>query len=191
MFLSDGIRHGYGIFSVFLLISLLLFFLAIQTEKGRYLWDKSKLHFPIFGPLLSKGVLSQFSRTLSILSKSGLPIIQSIKIISDSISNVYIEKKIQESTYKIQRGATITEAFNESEIFPELMVQMISSGEESGTLVTMLSKIADFYQQQIDTTIAAFSSIIEPFLIVIIGVLVGSFAIAIFLPIFKMGGVIR
>ena len=124
----------------------------------------------------------------SILLKSGLPIIQSLKIIGESTPNSYLNKKIEECSLKIQRGATISEAFSESKIFPDLMLQMISSGEESGTLFAMLSKVADFYQQQVSTTIATLTSVIEPVLIVLIGLIVGSIAISVFLPIFKMGG---
>ena len=114
--------------------------------------------------------------------------IQSLKIISESIPNAYIEKKVEECSIKIQKGATISEAFSEGKFFPELMLQMVSSGEESGTLFAMLSKVADFYQQQTSTTVAALTSVLEPVLIVVLGLIIGSIALSIFLPIFKMGG---
>jgi len=191
MNISTSIQHGY-LFYVIIFFGLWLFLcILLQTNRGQFLWDKMKLRIPIFGTLIFKGIFIQFSRTLSILLKSGLPIIQSIKIVSESISNTYIEKKIEACSLKIQRGATISEAFSESKIFPELMIQMISSGEESGTLSSMLAKIADFYQEQIDTAVATLSSLIEPIMIVVIGLIVGSMAISIFLPIFKMGGAIH
>ena len=191
MNISTSLQHGY-LWYVIIFFGLWVFlWIALQTQRGRYTWDKMKLRMPIIGSLIIKGIFIQFSRTLSILLKSGLPIIQSIKIISESISNTYIEKKIETCSLKIQRGATISEAFGESKIFPELMLQMVSSGEESGTLASMLSKIADFYQEQIDTAVATLSSLIEPIMIVVIGLIVGSMAISIFLPIFKMGGAIH
>lgn len=189
--ISQSLRQGFLFYILGLFGFWLLFWLILQTPQGKYNWDRMKLKIPVIGPLLLKGVFAQFSRTLSILSKSGLPIIQSIKIVSDSISNTFIEKKMEECSLKIQKGATISEAFAESKVFPELMLQMISSGEESGTLVTMLAKIGDFYQQQIDATVSSLTSLIEPFLIILVGLMVGSIAISVFLPIFKMGGVIR
>ena len=188
MNISTSIQHGYLLYVIIFFGLSLFLWILLQTNRGQYFWDKMKLRIPIFGTLIFKGIFIQFSRTLSILVKSGLPIIQSIKIVSESISNTYIEKKIEACSLKIQRGATISEAFSESKIFPELMIQMISSGEESGTLSSMLAKIADFYQEQIDTAVATLSSLIEPILIVVIGLIVGSMAISIFLPIFKMGG---
>ncbi|MCL6582588.1 MAG: type II secretion system F family protein [bacterium] len=188
MKISTTIRYGYywyliGFFSLWVLWGLIL-----QTSWGRYTWDRLKLRIPIIGPIILKGIFTQFSRTLSILLKSGLPVIQSLRIISESTPNAYIKKKVEECAIKIQKGATISEAFAEGEVFPELMLQMISSGEESGTLFAMLAKVADFYQQQVSTTVATLTSIIEPVLIVIMGLIIGSIAISVFLPIFKMGG---
>ncbi len=191
MNISTSIQHGYLFYVIIFFVLWLFLCILLQTNRGQFLWDKMKLRIPIFGTLIFKGIFIQFSRTLSILLKSGLPIIQSIKIVSESISNTYIEKKIEACSLKIQRGATISEAFSESKIFPELMIQMISSGEESGTLSSMLAKIADFYQEQIDTAVATLGSLIEPIMIVVIGLIVGSMAISVFLPIFQMGGAIH
>ncbi|MEW6379038.1 MAG: type II secretion system F family protein [bacterium] len=188
MNISTTIKYGYhwyliGFFSLWAVWGLIL-----QTSWGRNTWDRMKLRIPIIGPIQVKGIFTQFSRTLSILLKSGLPIIQSLRIISESTPNSYIKKKVEECSVKIQKGATISEAFSEGKVFPELMLQMISSGEESGTLFAMLSKVADFYQQQVNTTVATLTSIIEPVLIIVMGLIIGSIAISVFLPIFKMGG---
>jgi type IV pilus assembly protein PilC len=186
--ISNTVQHGYMWYLGLFLGAWLSFLIILQTKSGRYTWDRIKLRFPIVGPIMVKGIFTQFSRTLSILLKSGLPIIQSLRIISESIPNVYIEKKVEECSIKIQKGATISEAFSEEKVFPQLMLQMIASGEESGTLFAMLSKVADFYQQQVSTTVATLTSILEPVLIVILGLIIGSIAISIFLPIFRMGG---
>lgn len=188
MGISNSVQHGYPWYIGFFFGVWASFWIILQTTNGRYTWDRIKLRIPIVGPIMVKGVFTQFSRTLSILLKSGLPIIQSLKIISESIPNVYIEKKVEECSIKIQKGATISEAFSEGKVFPELMLQMISSGEESGTLFAMLSKVADFYQQQVSTTVATLTSVLEPVLIVVLGLIIGSIAISIFLPIFKLGG---
>ncbi|MEW5803987.1 MAG: type II secretion system F family protein [bacterium] len=188
MNISNMVQHGYGWFIAGFIGFWLLSWIILQTSQGRYTWDRIKLRIPILGPIMVKSIFTQFSRTLSILLKSGLPVIQSLKIISESTPNVFIEKKVEECSIKIQRGATISEAFSEGSVFPELMLQMITSGEESGTLFAMLSKVADFYQQQVSTTVAALTSILEPVLIVTLGLIIGSIAISIFLPIFRMGG---
>jgi type IV pilus assembly protein PilC len=188
MGISNTVQHGYIWYLFFFFGAWALFWIILQTTSGKYTWDRIKLQFPIVGPIMVKSIFTQFSRTLSILLKSGLPIIQSLKIISESIPNVYIEKKVEECSIKIQKGATISEAFSDEKVFPQLMLQMISSGEESGTLYAMLSKVADFYQQQVSTTVATLTSILEPVLIVVLGLIIGSIAISIFLPIFKMGG---
>ncbi|MGA1843470.1 MAG: type II secretion system F family protein [bacterium] len=165
-------------------------YLLLQTRRIRIWWDKTKLRFPIIGPILLKGTLSKFAKTLSVLLHSGMPIIQSIQIVSDSVGNQYLKEVLDVSTVDIQKGASVSQAFSGSGAFPDLIIQMISTGEESGTLNIMLEKTADFYQQQVSSSVSALTSIIEPLLIIVIGVIVAFIAISIFLPIFKMGGVL-
>ncbi|MGA1796451.1 MAG: type II secretion system F family protein [bacterium] len=165
-------------------------YLLLQTRRMQVWWDKTKLRFPVIGPILLKGTLSKFAKTLSVLLHSGMPIIQSIQIVSDSVGNRYLKEVLDVSTVDIQKGASVSQAFSGSNAFPDLIIQMISTGEESGTLHIMLEKTADFYQQQVSSSVSALTSIIEPLLIIIIGVIVAFIAISIFLPIFKMGGVL-
>jgi len=171
-----------GVFAVFL-----LGYLLSKTERFGLWWDRIKLGFPIFGPLILKGMLAKFTKTLSVLLQSGTPIIQSIQIVSNSVGNRYVKNVLEDCTIEIQKGASISEALSESRAFPDLLIQMVSSGEESGTLHVMLGKTSDFYQQQVSSTVAALTSIIEPVLIIIIGSVVAFVAFSIFLPIFKMG----
>ncbi|MGA1790705.1 MAG: type II secretion system F family protein [bacterium] len=167
---------------------IFLSYALLQTKRMRYLWDKMKLRMPIFGSLIIKGTLTKFTKTLSVLLHSGMPIIQSIEIVSNSVDNLYLKAMLDRCIIDIQKGASVSQAFSESRAFPDLLIQMISSGEESGTLHIMLGKTSDFYQQQVSSSVSALTSIIEPILIIIIGSVVAFIAISIFLPIFRMGG---
>jgi type IV pilus assembly protein PilC len=168
-------------------VILILSYSSLQTKKIGFFWDKTKLHLPVFGPLIIKGILAKFTKTLSVLLQSGMPIIQSIQIISNSVGNRYLKEVLDKCSVDIQKGASISQALLESHAFPDLLIQMVSSGEESGTLHVMLGKTSDFYQQQVSSTVASLTSIIEPILIIIIGSVVAFIALSIFLPIFKMG----
>lgn len=185
---SEIIRQHFILAIIALMTLFLIGFVSFQTEKIAFLWDKIKLKIPIFGPLIIKSILAKFTKTLSVLLHSGMPIIQSIQIGSKSVGNLYLQYILQNCTIDIQKGASISQAFSRSGAFPDLLVQMISSGEESGTLHVMLDKTSYFYQQQVNSTVTALTSIIEPILIIIIGTIVAFISISIFLPIFKMGG---
>lgn len=174
------------IIATFIVIFILSYF-SLQIKKIEFLWDKTKLHLPVFGPLIIKGTLAKFTKTLSVLLQSGMPIIQSIQIVSNSVGNQYLKDVLDKCSVDIQKGASISQALSESHAFPDLLIQMVSSGEESGTLYLMLGKTSDFYQQQVSSTVASLTSIIEPILIIIIGSIVAFIALSIFLPIFKMG----
>lgn len=187
---SNLLRQHFILIILSLVALFACSYLLLQTKQMRVWWDKTKLRFPIIGPILLKGTLSKFSKTLSVLLHSGMPIIQSIQIVSDSVGNRYLKEVLDVSTVDIQKGASVSQAFSGSRAFPDLIIQMISTGEESGTLHIMLEKTSDFYQQQVSSSVSALTSIIEPLLIIIIGVIVAFIAISIFLPIFKMGGVL-
>jgi type IV pilus assembly protein PilC len=182
------LRHHFVLLILVFAAFFSFAYLSLQTKGMRLWWDKTKLRFPIIGPILLKGTLSKFAKTLSVLLHSGMPIIQSIQIVSDSVGNRYLKQTLDASTVDIQKGASVSQAFSGSRAFPDLLIQMISTGEEAGSLHVMLEKTADFYQQQVSSSVAALTSIIEPLLIIFIGLVVGFIAISIFLPIFKMGG---
>lgn len=184
---SQLIRQNFFAMIFLSLMILFLLYLCFQTERIEFLWDRAKLRIPIFGPLVLKSIFAKFCKTLSVLLQSGLPIIQSIQIASNTLNNRYLQHVLEKCNLSIQKGASISEAFAESSAFPDLLIQMVSSGEESGTLHIMLEKTSNFYQQQVNSTVNALTSIIEPILIIIIGVIVAGIAIAVFLPIFKMG----
>lgn len=186
--ISSTIRE-YGLF--FLLaavVAAIASALILRSTGGRYLFDQYKLKFPLFGPLLRKYALVKFTRTLGVLINSGVPILASLDLVAETAGNRFLERAIRQASTAIERGSSFAESMGErKEVFPEMVVQMASTGEESGALDRMLAKVSNFYEQQIESTVAALTSLLEPVLIVLIGGVIGSILLSIFLPIFKMG----
>ena len=152
--------------------------------------DDFSLRVPIFGPLLRKVAVAKFARTFGTMVSSGVPILEALEIVARSAGNKVIEKAIIKARSSISQGKTIAEPLSESKVFPVMVTQMIQVGESSGELDTMLGKIADFYDDDIDAAVSTLTSMLEPILMVILGGLVGGLVIAMYLPIFKMAAVI-
>ncbi len=190
LIISDFVRK-YFVYAVAGFI-LFIFLLAryIKTEKGRYIFDNLLLNMPIFGPLFRKFSISKFSRTLSTLVRSGVPILTSMDIVGKTCGNKVLEKAIAQAAKAIKNGKSIAEPLSESKVLPPMAVRMISVGEQTGELEKMLSKIADFYDEQVDAAVGSLISIIEPVIILFLGVVVGGIVLAIFLPIFKITEII-
>lgn len=163
----------------------------IRTERGKFMYDNFMMRVIIFGQLIKKVAIARFARTLSILITSGVELIQSLKITGKASGNKVIEKAMDKVAQKIAGGETLTKPLQEVGIFPPLVVHLISVGEESGRLGDMLTKIADFYDDEVDTAVATLSSILEPVMIVIIGIFVGGILISMYLPIFGLAGTIK
>jgi type IV pilus assembly protein PilC len=162
--------------------------LILRSTRGRYVFDQYKLKMPLFGSLLRKYALVKFTRTLGVLINSGVPILASLDLVAETAENLFLARAIQASSASIEQGSSFAEAMSERrEVFPEMVIQMASTGEESGALDRMLAKVSNFYEQQIESTIAALTSLLEPILIVLIGGVIGSILLSIFLPIFKLG----
>ena len=161
-----------------------------STSKGRFLIDRSLLRLPIFGPLLKKVAVSKFTRTLGTLINSGVPIIDALNVAAGTAGNKIVEDAIYKVRISISEGRTIAQPLREADIFPNMVVQMISIGETTGALDHMLNKIADFYDEEVDTAVDALTSMIEPLMIVFLGGTIGSIIIAMYLPIFKMASVV-
>lgn len=162
-----------------------------KTEKGRWTIDSLILKSPVFGPLLKKVAVAKFSRTLSTMMSSGVPIMEGLNIVSKTSGNVVIEAALVKTRQSIGEGRTIAEPLSETEIFPPMVVQMIAVGEATGALDAMLSKIADFYDDEVDAAVDAMTALLEPFMMVFLGGVVGGMIIAMYLPIFKMAGAIN
>ena len=153
-----------------------------RTKFGRRTLDRLKLKLPVFGKLNHKVCLARFSRTLATLLASGVPILSALETVAGTVSNEIISDAILDARARVREGDVISEPLRKSKMFPPMVVQMISIGQESGALDTMLMKIADFYEQEVDSAIASLTSAIEPILIVFLGVTVGFIVIAMFMP---------
>ena len=157
-----------------------------NTERGRRQTDALALKLPVFGPLLRKVAVARFTRTLGTMITSGVPILDALEIVAKTSGNVILEEVIFEVRSSIAEGQTIAEPLSESDVFPRMVVQMISVGEATGALDTMLEKIADFYDDEVDVAVDAMTSMLEPLLMVFLGGSIGGLVIAMYLPIFKM-----
>jgi type IV pilus assembly protein PilC len=157
-----------------------------KTPPGAYMWDQLKLKLPIFGPLLHKVSLSRFCRTFASLIRSGVPILDALQIVATSSGNRVIERRTTDSAIGVEKGENLSLSLSRYEVFPPMMVRMISAGEQTGNVDLMMEKLADFYDTEVDATLQSLTSLIEPLLIVFLGVVVGSIVICMFLPIFGL-----
>jgi type IV pilus assembly protein PilC len=162
----------------------------LRTERGSHLWDQWKLKLPIFGPLIHKISMSRFARTFAQLIRSGVPILEVMEIVGETSGNFVIAQAIKGVSIEVERGDQLTNALSRQPIFPPMMLRMVSAGEATGKIDVMLEKMADFWDEEIEATLDALTSLIEPILIVVLGVIVGGIVIAMFLPIFKMNDVV-
>jgi len=181
--------------NLFLLIGglvgvVILFRQYRKTESGRMITDRALLKAPVFGPLLVKIAIARFSRTLGTLVSSGVPILDGLNITAKASGNKVLEEAILKTRASISEGKTIAEPLSEASVFPGMVVQMIGVGESTGSLDAMLNKIADFYDEEVDATVAALTSLLEPLMMVVLGVLIGGMMVAMYLPIFKMATVV-
>jgi type IV pilus assembly protein PilC len=158
-----------------------------RTTQGRELWDKTKLRIPLkIGPIIQKIAVARFSRTLATLVTSGVPILQAIEITGKTSGNTVIEHAMEEVKQNIKSGEAIARPLERISVFPPMVTQMISIGEETGALDTMLHKIADFYEDEVDSAVKSLTSIIEPVMMIFVGGIVGLVVISMYLPIFNM-----
>ncbi|MEE9591662.1 MAG: type II secretion system F family protein [Thermodesulfobacteriota bacterium] len=158
------------------------------TVRGRVVMDGFFLRIPVFGDLLRKTAIARFTRTLGTMLSSGVPILEALEVVAKTAGNKVIEAGIIKSRTALSQGKTFAEPLGETKIFPGMVTQMISVGESSGSLDSMLNKIADFYEEEVETAVAALTSLIEPMLMVFLGVIVGGLVITMYLPIFQLAG---
>ncbi|MCK5944929.1 MAG: type II secretion system F family protein, partial [Planctomycetes bacterium] len=157
-----------------------------RTEKGAYARDMVMLRIPVFGILFKKVALSRFARTFSTLVKSGVPILGAMEIVSDTAGNKVISGIVDRAKDSVRNGDSLSDPFMESSVFPPMVVKMMAIGERSGALDALLEKIAEFYDQQVEAEVKGLTSMIEPIMIAVMGVIVGGIVLAVFLPIFKL-----
>jgi type IV pilus assembly protein PilC len=173
-----------------LLFGVLLYALS-QTPAGRRFFDTLKLRMPLFGSLIRKSIMARTCRTLSVLLNAGIPLIEAMETVSKVSGNSVIESAMADATQRMRDGGTIAETLRETGHFPGMITQLVATGEESGTLPTMLARAATYYEQQVDQAVATLSSLIEPVMIVVMGAIAGAVIFALYLPIFSIGQAMR
>jgi type IV pilus assembly protein PilC len=186
-----AMSHWMQEWIVFMLMGIFLLFTAFMQARKRNMkfrrsTDAIFLKLPIFGPLLQKVAVARFTRTLGTMIASGVPILDGLDIVARTAGNMVIEEALMKVRSAISEGKTIAEPLGESDVFPGMVVQMIAVGEETGAMETMLSKIADFYDEEVDTAVDALTAMLEPLMMVFLGGSVGGLLIAMYLPIFKI-----
>ncbi len=184
--ISKFMKQNVWAFGLGLVILIFVLRRYRKTEGGKRTTDSILLKLPVFGMLLRKIAIARFSRTLGTLVSSGVPILDSLNIVAKTAGNRIVEDAIQKARSSISEGETIAEPLNKSDVFPPMVIQMISVGESTGSLDTMLSKIADFYEEEVDNTVATLTSLLEPFLMIFLGATIGTIVVAMYLPIFQM-----
>jgi len=165
--------------------------MTYRNPAGRRVIDRTLLKLPLFGPVIRKVAVARFTRTLGTMISSGVPILDALDVTAKTAGNRIIEEGIYYVRTKISEGKNIAGPLLETKVFPPMVVQMIGVGEATGAMDAMLNKIADFYDDEVDTAIAGLTSLIEPVMMVFLGVVVGGFLIAMYLPIFNIAGAVQ
>jgi len=188
--ISDLVRKYFYLVILIPIASVVAFKRWYATEQGRRYVDSLSLKLPIFGVLLQKTSIARFSQTLSTLVKSGVPILQALDTVAKTSGNRIVEEAVLKARESIREGERISEPLKKSGVFPPMVTQMIAIGEETGNLDAMLSKIAEFYAAEVDAAVSALTSMIEPLLILFLGIVVGGIVVAMYLPMFSVGSLI-
>jgi len=188
---SNGLRRFFPL--VVIAVGLLVFGLRRwkATTRGRYALDKFKLKVKVFGPLFHKSALSRFSRTLSTLIRSGVPILQALEIVGETVNNAVISRAVHDVQDAVREGESLATPLSKHATFPPMVVQMMAVGEETGALEVMLAKVADFYDQEVEATVASLTSLIEPILIAVMGAAVGGMVVALYMPLFNIINLVK
>jgi type IV pilus assembly protein PilC len=183
---SDGIYIALvvgGIFYTF-------FYFKKRSKRMREFLDRMALKVPIIGPILNKAAIARFARTLSTMFAAGVPLVEALESVAGATGNIVYENAVMRMRDEVATGQRLQRAMESTGLFPNMVVQMIAVGEESGSLDTMSGKVATFYEAEVDNAVDSMSSLLEPLIMVILGVLVGGLVIAMYLPIFKLGAVV-
>jgi type IV pilus assembly protein PilC len=187
-----GISNGFLVWAPYLAVAgaglIWTVGYTYKHPKTEPFWHQLLLSMPIMGDVMRKIAVARFTRTLGTLLASGVPILDALEVVAKSSGNVIVERAIRVTADKIREGRTMAEPLAETGVFPPMVVQMIAVGEQTGALDTMLNKIADFYEEEVDVAVAAMTALIEPIMMVVIGGIVGFLLIAMYLPIFDIAG---
>ncbi len=191
MDLSSFLKH----YIIYIIIGIVAIIVAVRsyyrTGNGKLVIDGLLLKMPVFGDIIRKNAVARFSRTLSTMMSSGVPIMDGLEIVARTSGNQVVENAIMKARESIAAGKTIAEPLAQTKVFPGMVVQMISVGEATGNMDAMLSKIADFYDEEVDSAVANMTALIEPIMIVFLGVIIGGLVVAMYLPIFKIASTVH
>lgn len=189
--LSNGLRANVLV-AVIAIVALAVIYKAIgRTSKGRLVYDTVQLKAPVLGPLFRKVSVAKFTRTLGTMISSGVPILDALQITAKSAGNRVVQDSVMYTRERISEGRTMADPLAETGAFPPMVVQMIAVGESTGAMDSMLQKIADFYEEEVDTAVAALTALLEPLMMVVLGVLLGGLIISMYLPIFELADNIK
>jgi type IV pilus assembly protein PilC len=166
------------------------FYFKKRSRALRHFLDRLSLRIPIVGPILVKAAIARYARTLSTMFSAGVPLVEAMESVAGATGNIVYEMAVMRMRDEVATGQRLQRAMENTGLFPNMVVQMIAVGEESGSLDAMAAKVADFYELEVDTAVDGLSSLLEPLIMAILGVLVGGLVIAMYLPIFKLGAVI-
>jgi len=189
--LSDIVKHYLLVLIAGAGLLVWGWFYFIKTKAGREFWDARRIKLPVFGAIAHKICLARFTRTLASLVRSGVPILEVLQIVSQTVGNVVMEKAIKTAAGDIERGEGISAALGKNPIFPSMIIRMISAGEQTGNIDNMLERVANFLDEEIEATLSGLMSLIEPMLIVFLGVVIGGMVICMFLPIFNLANIVN
>jgi type IV pilus assembly protein PilC len=189
--LSRFVQHQGWWMGLVIGASFYAFFYMMKRSKPMQLWrDRLLLKFPIIGPILIKAAIARFARTLSTMFAAGVPLVEAMQSVAGATGNIVYEEAVLRMKDEVATGQRLQRAMENTGLFPNMVVQMIAVGEESGSLDTMSAKVAEFYEAEVDNAVDSMSSLLEPLIMAILGVLVGGMVIAMYLPIFKLGQVV-
>jgi len=191
MDLSDFIRSQWWLLILIIVGVIFGARYFFQSDAGSKLWDRWKLKLPVFGALIRKICMTRFSRTFAQLIRSGVPILEVMDIVGESSGNYVIAQAIKSVRDGVEKGDHLTSAMSRQTIFPPMMLRMVAAGESTGKIDTMLEKMADFWDEEIEATLDALTSLIEPIMIVVLGAIVGGIVVAMFMPIFKLNEIVN
>jgi type IV pilus assembly protein PilC len=183
-------NKGWMLLIVVVSISFTFGYFYKRSRPMRQFLDRMSLQIPVIGPILKKAAIARFARTLATMFGAGVPLVEAMKSVAGATGNIVYQDAVLRMRDEISTGMRMQRAMENTTLFPNMVIQMIAVGEESGSLDEMAAKVADFYEADVDAAVDALSSLLEPLIMVILGVLVGGLVIAMYLPIFKLGAVI-
>jgi type IV pilus assembly protein PilC len=188
---SNALKKVWWLVAILAFGASIMFRRWVATDEGRLVFDGFKLKLPVFGPLAHKAAIARFTRTLSSLMRSGVPIMESMDIVSETAGNAVVANASNQAKLRVSMGESVSAALAGHEVFPPMVVQMMAVGEETGALDEMLEKISDFYDREVEATVDSLTSLIEPLLMVFMGITVGGMVIALYMPMFRIINLVK